>query len=433
MMNEMTPADFISAMKGRSMDDLPDVSGIVNGVRTEGDTAVRRFTREFDNVDLARFEVCRTVIEESVGRISPGVLGALEKAAANIDRFARAQIAQLTDLTVQTAPGIICRQRVRPLERVAVYAPGGRYPLPSSVLMGAVPAKAAGVQEIILFTPPKNGEPDPVMLAAAEVAGVDRVFAIGGAQAVAACAFGTDQVPRVDKVVGPGNRYVTAAKQMVFGDIGIDLPAGPSELLVLADESADPVRVATDLLAQAEHDPDAVAVLVTTDRQLADQVLAEIEGRVRLLPTGDTIRSSLKENGRVVIAETMTEAIAAANAMAPEHLSLVVRDAELVMDQLSGFGTLFVGGMAAVALGDYVAGVNHILPTGGTARFTGGLSALDFVRLQTVLEADEDGMKQVGWAAVLMADSEGLAAHADSVRMRLRKDRNRETCASKNT
>ncbi len=421
-MKNMNLQEFQKAMGNRSRESgSTDVKSIVYAVRDRGDEAVRAYTREFDGIDMERFQVPDERLDTALHTVKVGVRSALERAAANIGTFARVQMDQLKDFTVETQSGIRCGQRVTPMDRIAVYAPGGRYPLPSSLLMGAVPARVAGVREIIVCTPPgPDGTPDPVLLAAARIAGADRIFAIGGAQAVAACAYGTKQVPRCDKIVGPGNRYVTAAKQLVYGTVGIDLPAGPSELLVLADETARPERVALEILAQAEHDPDAVVVLVAIDSALAARVKRELASRIPMMPTRDIIRRSLSENGIVVVAADMDEAVAAANAMAPEHLFLVVQDPDTISADLLSFGTLFQGDLAAVAMGDYTAGVNHVLPTGGTARFTGGLSALDFVRLQTTLSINTEGLKQAGWAAVLLADSEGLSAHAESLRNRLR-------------
>lgn len=422
MMKKMNLKEFQKTMDDRCRESgTADVNAIVAAVRERGDEAVRAYTLQFDCVEIEQFQVPDEQLETALGAVKAGVRVALERAAANIGTFARSQMDQLKNFTVETQPGIRCGQRVTPMARIAVYAPGGRYPLPSSLLMGAVPARIAGVKEVIVCTPPgPGGLPAPVLLAAARVAGVDRVFSIGGAQSVAACAYGTAQVPRCDKIVGPGNRYVTAAKQLVYGDVGIDLPAGPSELLVLADESARPERIALEILAQAEHDPDAVVVLVTTCAELAGRVETELAGRLPMMPTRDIILRSLTANGILVLAADMDEAVAAANAMAPEHLFLVVRDPDSISSNLCAFGTLFQGELAAVAMGDYTAGVNHVLPTGGTARFTGGLSALDFVRLQTTLSINTEGLKQAGWAAVLLADSEGLSAHAESLRNRLR-------------
>jgi len=420
MIRQMDFNGFMEQLASRNrLPDTADVTPIVKAVKDRGDDAVRDYTREFDGIDLETFQVPDTELDRALTTINPGVRGALERAAANIRSFAEAQLEQLKNFTVETQPGVVCGQRLAPLNRVAVYAPGGRYPLPSSLLMGAVPARTAGVSEIIVCTPPAKDGPDPVLLAAARIAGADRVFTIGGAQAIAACAFGTDQVPRCDKIVGPGNRFVTAAKQLVYGTVGIDLPAGPSELLVLADETAVPERIALELMAQAEHDPDAVPVLVTTSRTLAERVHAELEARVPAIPTKDVIRRALGENGVIVVTEDLEQAINAANEMGPEHLSLMVAATEAVAPRLTTFGTLFIGDLSAVALGDYAAGVNHVLPTSGTARFTGGLSAVDFVRLQTTLSVNTEGLKQVGWAAVLLADSEGLAAHAECLRNRL--------------
>jgi histidinol dehydrogenase len=402
---------------GAASEDLSAVREILSDVQVGGDEALRKYTLQFDGVQVQEFTVQMEELEAAYEQVNGGAISALEEAAGRIRRFAERQKQQLTDFEYEIEPGAVAGQRVVPIRRVGVYTPGGRYPLPSTVLMCAVPAGVAGVEEIALCSPPScEGTVHPAILAAARVSGVSEVYRVGGAQAIAALAYGTETVAAVDKILGPGNKYVTEAKRLVFGTVGIDFVAGPSEVLVLADESANPRFVAADLLAQAEHDPDAVCVLVTTSADLANAVSEEV---ARQTLEAGTAGESLRANDVLVVAEGMEEAIDLANQKAPEHLQLQVVDPERWVDRLCNYGSLFIGPYSAVALGDYSSGLNHTLPTNRTARYTGGLSVMDFLKVQTTLRVSEDGLDRIGAVARQLAELEGLEAHARSVELRL--------------
>jgi histidinol dehydrogenase len=346
---------------------------------------------------------------------------ALDAAAANLERFARRQRADCRDFRLDVAPGVTAGQRLLPIERAGIYVPGGRHPLVSSLLMAAVPARVAGVPRIVVCSPPRrDGRVAPAVLAAAAILGLDEVYALGGAQAVAAMAYGGGGVPAVDKIVGPGNLYVTLAKREVFGRVGIDLPAGPSEIAILADASARPGWVAADLLAQAEHDPLAVPLLLTTSRKLAAAVDAQLERDLRRLPTAAAARRSLEDNGAILLAPDLARAVAFLNRLAPEHLELQVADPQRWAGRCTAFGSLFIGALAAEALGDYSSGLNHVLPTAGAARYCGGLSVRDFLRFATTLRVDERGLRRIAPAARALAQAEGLAGHDLSLARRLK-------------
>jgi histidinol dehydrogenase len=400
--------------------DMPSVREILSDVRARGDEAVREYTLQFEGVTLGELRIGAEEMDAAYEQLDGETTSALEQAADHIRRFAERQKQQLMDFEYEIQPGVFAGQRVVPVERVGVYVPGGRYPLASSVLMCGVPAAVAGVEETALCSPPTyQGTVHPAILVAARVAGVDELYRIGGVQAIAAMAYGTETVSTVDKVVGPGNRYVTEAKRLVFGTVGIDFVAGPSEILVLADDSANPAFVAADLLAQAEHDVDAVSVLVTTSAGLASAVNAEVEAQAAELSTGELISQALRANGVLVVAESLDEAIEIANRKAPEHLQLLVARPEECIDKLRNYGTLFVGPYSAVALGDYSSGLNHTLPTNGAARYTGGLSVMDYLKVQTTLRVERDGLACIGPVAQQLAQTEGLVAHARSVGLRL--------------
>jgi len=381
------------------------VSRIVDAVRAEGDVAVRRFARQFDGFD-GPFEIPRAAWKAQARRAPREVRAALKAAAANIARVAEAQ--RPSSRRVRVAPGITVEQRVRPLDRVGCYVPGGRYPLPSTLLMTAIPARVAGVPEIIAACP----RPDPIVLAAAEAAGVTRLFRLGGAHAIAALAFGTTSIPRVDRIVGPGNKYVAAAKNYVSSEVGIDMQAGPSEILILTD-SGDPAWLAADLIAQAEHDSDARALLITTKRRLAAAVAREADRRV---PEEGPARAALAANGGIIVARTRAEMIALANRMAPEHL---VVDDEATAAAVSRAGAIFIGAHTAQVAGDYAIGSNHVLPTGGAARFRGGLSTADFVRVVSVQRVTRAGLRRLAPTVRTLARAEGLVSHEASIRVRV--------------
>jgi histidinol dehydrogenase len=395
-----------------------DVADVVARVRGEGDVAVREFTREFDGVEVGTIDVTSDA-ERAVEQVDDDVLAAIRAAAENVRAFHERQVPD--DWRESFGDGTGTRElgrRYRPLERVGVYAPGGTAAYPSSVLMGVIPAKVAGVEHVAVATPPAE-KVNPVTLAAAHVAGADRVYTVGGAQAVAALAYGTESVKGVQKVVGPGNKWVTAAKAEVRGDVEIDFLAGPSEVLVLCDETADPRLVAADLVAQAEHDPEASVVAVTDDAETADAVAAEVARQAPERDRADTIAAALDNDASgVFLARSMSEAVLFAEEYAAEHLSIVADDDEALLDRISNAGSVFLGPYTPVAAGDYASGTNHVLPTNGGAKLYGGLSVDEFLRSTTVQRLDRDGLDALAETVTTLAEEEGLEAHAESVRTR---------------
>jgi histidinol dehydrogenase len=412
------------------------VKKIIEEVREKGDAAVREFASKFDKSSPKRLEVPFSEAKRALEQLranDPSLAQALELSARHIKRFSEKQREQFADFEFEMEPGLVTGQRILPVERAAIYVPGGRFPLFSSVLMCMIPAFCAGVEEVILSSPPaKDGLPDKKILAAAavasEVASTDkvRIFAIGGAQAIAALALGTESVPRVDVVAGPGNKFVAAAKRQLFGEVGIDFIAGPTDVLVIADGQADGGNiektadlVAADMLGQAEHDPDARARALVPSKELAEKILAAIERRIKKLPTEKTARASLEAGGLIVVYETREEAIRIANTIAPEHLELQVADADSWIPLLKNYGSLFIGSLCAEVLGDYSAGINHTLPTSTSARFTGGLSVRHFLKTVTTLRcAQGEGFEKARNAAETLARAEGLEGHALSAAAR---------------
>lgn len=391
--------------------------GIVDEVRSRKDEALRGFCLKFDGVEPASFAVGPAAMDEALERVDPAFLEALEKAARQIRDFHEHEIAQSWFTT--RADGTILGVKVTPVSSAGIYVPGGRAQYPSTVLMNAIPAKVAGVGRIVMVTPPqKEGGISPYTLAAAKVAGVDEVYAVGGAQAIAALAYGTESIPRVAKITGPGNAYVAAAKRIVSGDAGIDMVAGPSEVCVLVDGSADPTVVAADLMAQAEHDPLAACYLVTCDEAFAERVQERIGFLLASSPRAQITRESLDNQGVVVVAPDMAAALDAVNTIAPEHLELHCADAFSLLGSIENAGAIFVGPWSSEPLGDYVAGPNHTLPTGGTAAFSNPLSVEDFVKRSSVVAYTPAGLASDGPAAQTLAQAEGLWAHALSVGLR---------------
>ncbi|MBI4509492.1 MAG: histidinol dehydrogenase, partial [Deltaproteobacteria bacterium] len=381
-------------------------------VRARGDAAVREYTERFEKRHLGDLEVTRARWEQEAGRVSSRVSLALERAAARIRAFHERQRESGYRLE---EPGLSMQLRVEPLATVGLYVPGGTARYPSSVLMTAIPARVAGVRELIMVTPGAS----PETLEAARIAGVDRVFEIGGAQAIAALAHGTESVPRVDKIVGPGNIYVAAAKRLVFGDVDIDSVAGPSEVLIIADHTAEPVHVAADLLAQAEHDVEACAVLLSTSEDIARRAIDEVIRQLDRLPRREVAAEALKRHGRVVVVSDLGAAIRLANRVAPEHLELHVEDAARVAENVRTAGAIFVGPFTPEAAGDYLAGPNHVLPTGGAARYGSPLGVYDFLKRTTVLEYTRDVLAAHAEDILCLAGVEGLDAHGRSVSIRL--------------
>ena len=391
-------------------------SSIIARVRRDGDDALRALAVELDGVELESLEVPEARWRSALDSLPGPLRQALERSARNIERVHRAFLPAAQETDSET--GVIVGRRPDPLGRVGVYAPGGRAAYPSSVLMGIVPARVAGVGEIVLCSPPSRdtGLPSSVVLAAAALAGADRVFSLGGAGAVAAMAYGTASVPRVDRIVGPGNAYVAEAKLQVSSAVAIDSPAGPSELLVLCDETADAALVAREMLAQAEHDPLAAVVAVTTNLRAVDDILSALETGLATHPRADICRAALAGQGAVLSAKSLADAIAFANEYAAEHLLLIVKSDEQVLAALRNVGTVFVGATASVAFGDYMTGANHVLPTGGLARSYSGLSTLDFVRWTTYQRVTRDAAARLADDVGIFADAEGLPGHASTAR-----------------
>jgi histidinol dehydrogenase len=395
------------------------VQRVLEDVRTQGDAALRYFTSAFDRVELGELRVSDDRIEAAVDRVGARVMDALELAASRIRAFH--DHGRRRSWLEHTPSGGALGQLIRPLDRVAVYAPGGRAPYPSSVLMAAVPARVAGVAEIVLASPPNReaGDVSDVLLAAAKVAGVDAVYRVGGAQAIAGLAYGTETLPRVDKIVGPGNLFVVIAKRMVFGQVGIEALPGPTECLVVADDSANPAWVAADLLAQAEHDPLACSLLITPDSALAEAVDRELAIQIQTLPRRAIVEESLANRGGIVETVDLAEAIDLANAFAGEHLCLAIRDPWTWLGRVRHAGGVFLGELNAEAIGDYTAGPSHIMPTGGTARFSSPVNIDDFVKIISVFGLGPEDLRQAGPPAVVLARAESLEAHARAVECRL--------------
>lgn len=394
---------------------------ILRAVKERGDHAVCEYTLKLDGVSLSarELEVSEEDMEKALSGLDRDLREAIERSAANIRIFHERQRENSWFMTRED--GIILGQKVTPLSRVGVYAPAGTAPLPSTVLMDVIPAKVAGVGEIILCSPPqKDGKVDPVVLACARIAGADRVFAAGGAQAIGAMAYGTGTIPMVDKIVGPGNIYVQTAKKQVFGTCGIDMIAGPSEVLVIADESANPGYVAADLLSQAEHDALSSAILVTTSKTLADAVLKALEDQMERLGRNEIIRKSLEAYGAIVLAPTLKEAVSVSNRIAPEHLEILTRDPFTLLPEIQNAGAIFLGEYSPEPLGDYFAGPNHTLPTVGTARFFSPLGVYDFVKRSSIISYTRNAFADAAPYVASFAEAEGLQAHAESIRIRCR-------------
>jgi len=416
-------AEIFSAIqkRGKVFDPIlwEQVAQIVNQVAEKGDEALFGYTARFDGhaVDRNTVEISRDDLHEAASQVDKDDRAIMELAAARIRRFHEAQITGNVTITEEngTELGNICL----PLERVGVYAPGGLNPYPSTVLMAVIPAKIAGVTEVVLVSPSKTGTINPLTAAAAVISGVDRIFNIGGAQAIAALAYGTESIPRVDKIVGPGNAYVTAAKKMVYGQCDIDMIAGPSEVLVVADGTGNPAHAAADLLSQAEHDEMASAVLVTPDTEFGKKVAAEVDKQVLSLSRRAIAEKSLTSFGAVIITKDMDEAVDIANRFAPEHLELMVASPKDIAKKIRHAGAVFMGYHTPETLGDYLAGPNHVLPTGGTARFSSPLGVYDFVRRMSVLSFAQEALSQYGRQAARFAAMEGLDAHEKSVLIRL--------------
>ena len=413
--------EFIEFLKKRAQDSdknvVPTVSEILGNVRENGDKAVRDYTVRFDGKAPERAEISAAEIDSIIAGCDPAFLDTLRKAAANIRDFHQRQVQQSW---LTTKPnGVMMGQRVRGLKRVGIYVPGGTAAYPSSVLMNAIPAKIAGVEEIVMATPPqKDGTPNPNIIAAAKIAGVDRIFLMGGAQAVAALAYGTETVPKVDKIVGPGNIFVATAKKLLYGTVDIDMIAGPSEILIIADKTADPKFLAADLMSQAEHDRLASAILLTDCADLAEQTKAELERQMKKLERNEIIKSSLENFGAMIVCSDMKQAVEFANELAPEHLEVCCENPMEYVGKLDNAGSVFLGSYSPEPLGDYFAGPNHVLPTSGTARFFSPLSVDSFIKKSSFIYYTEDALRADAEDVIRFADTEGLTAHANSIKVR---------------
>lgn len=393
------------------------VADIIADVKENGDTAVKAYCAKFDKAELTSLEVTPEEIQAAISQVEPEFLAILREAAENIRSFHSRQVRN--SFVIAEKPGIVLGQKITPIEKVGVYVPGGTAAYPSTVLMDTIPAKIAGCPQLVMVTPPgRDGKVNPAILAAADLAGVNRIFKVGGAQAIAALAYGTESIPRVDKIVGPGNAFVAEAKKQVFGRVSIDMIAGPSEILVIADGKSNPVHVAADLLSQAEHDKLASAVLVTDSEKLAQAVQAELERQLPLLPRQEIARASIENNGKIIVAETLMAGIEIANEIAPEHLELQVDDPFSYLDAIQNAGSIFLGRSCPEALGDYFAGPNHTLPTSGTARFSNPLSVDDFVKKSQFSYYTPEALAKAADKIAAFAEKEGLRAHGRSVTIR---------------
>ena len=412
--------DEIFARVVPTVDVAGIVTDIIDNVRARGDAALYEYCEKFDKAKLDSLLVSPEEIDEALGLVEPRFIEILKTAADNIRAFHEKQVRN--SFIINDRPGIVMGQKVIPVDRAGLYVPGGTAAYPSTVLMDAIPAKIAGVPEVVMVSPPgADGKINPVILAAAAIAGVDKIFKLGGAQAVAALAYGTESVPKVDKIVGPGNAFVAEAKKQVFGVVSIDMIAGPSEILIVADGKSDPRCVAADLLSQAEHDRLASAVLVTDDPDLAAAVQAELEVQIPQLSRADIARESIDRNGKIIVAEDLMAAIDISNELAPEHLELCVDNPFDYLDAIRHAGSIFMGRNTPEALGDYMAGPNHTLPTGGTAKFSSPLSVDDFVKKTQYSYFTRSALEQVAEDVAFFAEKEGLTAHAKSAVIRLEK------------
>ena len=411
------PASDVFARTEPSFNVETIVAEIIANVRKNGDAALYEYCEKFDKATLTALQVTKEEIDEAVASVEPRFLDILARAAENIRKFHSRQVRNSFVLTEEN--GVVLGQKIIPVDRAGLYVPGGTAAYPSTVLMDSIPAKIAGVKEVVMVTPPnREGKVNPVILAAASIAGVDRIFKVGGAQAVAALAYGTESVPKVDKIVGPGNAFVAEAKKQVFGQVSIDMIAGPSEILIVADGASNPRHLAADLLSQAEHDKLASAVLVTESMELAKSVQAELEVQIPQLERSDIARASIDNNGKIIVAEDLMQAIDIANEIAPEHLELCVDNPFDYLDAIRHAGSIFMGRSCPEALGDYFAGPNHTLPTSGTAKFSSPLGVDDFIKKTQFTYYTRSALEAVAEDVAYFARQEGLTAHARSAVIR---------------
>ena len=409
---------YTKRIEMNSSDVLVPVQDIINNVRTNKDKALHDYTLKFDKADIKEFKVSQEEIENSINNIDSKLKQALIDASENIAAFHKAQIP--SDWTMTVKDGVKAGQIIRPLEKVGCYIPGGRAAYPSSILMTVIPAKIAGVKKIICCTPPdKEGNIRDEILAAAYIAGATDIYKVGGAQAIAAMAYSTESIPSVDKIVGPGNIFVATAKKLVYGDVDIEFPAGPSEMLALIDESANPKYIATEILSQAEHDPNAATILVSTSRKIAQECVDHVLNYLKMQERKEIIEESLSKYCHILVADNIDEAIEFTNAYAPEHLVIVTKDYYKTLESINNAGSIFLGNLTPVAGGDYGSGTNHVLPTSGGARMYSGLSTESFIKKPTIQELNEEGLINIKDMVINLAEAAGLHAHAFSVKKRL--------------
>ena len=409
--------DFLFGVTEKKVDVSKVVSEIIEKVKNEGDSALYFYAEKFDRVKLSSLEVSKAEIDEAVAQVDKEFLAVLKRAAENIRAFHKEQKREGFELKRQE--GVIVGQKIIPVERAGLYVPGGTAAYPSTVLMDAIPAKIAGVEEVAIVTPPdKEGKVNPVILAAAAVAGVDKIYKVGGAQAIAALAYGTETIKKVDKIVGPGNAFVAEAKKQVFGTVSIDMIAGPSEIMIVADSKNNPKHIAADLLSQAEHDKMASAVLITDNLDFANAVSDQLEKQIPMLERAEIARASIDDNGKIIVVKDLDEAIEVANLIAPEHLELCLDNPFFYLEKIKHAGSVFLGRNCPEALGDYFAGTNHTLPTSGTARFSSPLSVDDFIKKTQYIYYDKSALEKVCRDVELFAKKEGLTAHAKSAVIR---------------
>lgn len=419
--NKETVEELIKRSQADINSVLTTVSDILNDVRENKDNAVKAYTAKFDKAELDDLKVSEEEIKKAYDELDGELIKALESASSNIEKFHKAQIPEEWEMEV--IPGITAGQIIRPINSVGCYIPGGRAVYPSTILMTVIPAKIAGVDRIIACSPPgPDGKIQAAILVAADLAGVDEIYKCGGAQAIAAMAYGTESIAKVEKIVGPGNIFVTAAKKLVYGDVDIEFPAGPSEVLILADESAIPEYIAYDFLSQSEHDPNASCFLVTDSERIANESNELIEKFAKEAKRSEIIAESLEQHGHVILCNTMDEAIDFTNEYAPEHLIISTKEDKTVLDRIKNAGSIFLGKYSPVAAGDYGSGTNHVLPTGGGAKMYSGLSTETFIKKPTVQTLTKDGIKELSKTVLPIAEYEGFYAHADSIKVRLDKE-----------
>ncbi len=416
--NEITE-DFF---KYKEIEEVTNVRKIINDVRKNGDRALKKYTKQFDKTELDQIQISGIEIENAYKKASKEEITAIEKATENIKEFSKKQKEQFKNFEFEIKKGVFTGQIINPINRVGIYIPGGNFPLVSTLLMCAIPAQVAGVSEIAVTSPPTfEGSIHPLILTVAYVLKITEIYKLGGAQAIAALAYGTETVKSVDKIFGPGNKYVQFAKKEVFGNVGIDFIAGQTEIMIIADETAEAKIIASDLLSQAEHDIDAMPILATTSERLAKLVLNEIEVKLKSISTKDIARQSLERNCLIILLNDIREGIELANKRGPEHLEVQTREPEKHTNKFHNYGSLFIGKYSAEALGDYSSGLNHTLPTNTTSRYTGGLCVKDFLKLQTTLRVTKEGLEEIGPVAEKLAEIEGLQAHLESIRSRYEK------------